>query len=386
MPTVVLPTNAVQMCASVVPIQVTSNSIPQTTTTTPINTKRQIHSTIVTPPPQVSVQQAPLALTTTQARSPQPAHQQPPLGTIPILGPPVTMIPLPPTTTTTATTNNRPPTSLTIMKTPPGTGRIMPVRSICSLIDNGIRCDRVATNASFSARIQKLVASKKMNLTHDSSAKHQYICEHHKAILAVAKKSTATPKDNKANAKNNYNAAHNNNCTPNTLNNQPQPPPMVNYTADLSMMPGVMAPHPVSIVALNNQERIAINNHSGPTMNNIPMRPGPQIAYTHYPGPQANQMGNMDVMMSTSFDQAGGDSISPRNNSGVDVDLQQLQVNTLRRYKKHFRVPTRPGLNKMQLAEALKCHFRTLPIIEKEAITYFVYIAKCYLNKLDHVA
>ena len=34
-----------------------------------------------------------------------------------------------------------------------------------------------------------------------------------------------------------------------------------------------------------------------------------------------------------------------------EVDLYQLQVNTLRRYKKHYRIPTRPGLNKAQLAD-----------------------------------
>lgn len=34
-----------------------------------------------------------------------------------------------------------------------------------------------------------------------------------------------------------------------------------------------------------------------------------------------------------------------------EVDLYQLQVNTLRRYKKHFKVPTRPGMNKAQLAD-----------------------------------
>jgi len=34
-----------------------------------------------------------------------------------------------------------------------------------------------------------------------------------------------------------------------------------------------------------------------------------------------------------------------------DVDLFQLQVNTLRRYKRHFKVSTRPGLNKAQLAD-----------------------------------
>lgn len=34
-----------------------------------------------------------------------------------------------------------------------------------------------------------------------------------------------------------------------------------------------------------------------------------------------------------------------------EVDLYQLQVNTLRRYKKHFKIPSRPGLNKAQLAD-----------------------------------
>lgn len=34
-----------------------------------------------------------------------------------------------------------------------------------------------------------------------------------------------------------------------------------------------------------------------------------------------------------------------------DVDLYSLQVNTLRRYKRHYKLSTRPGLNKVQLAE-----------------------------------
>jgi histone deacetylase complex subunit SAP30 len=34
-----------------------------------------------------------------------------------------------------------------------------------------------------------------------------------------------------------------------------------------------------------------------------------------------------------------------------EVDLFQLQVNTLRRYKKHFKISSRPGLNKAQLAD-----------------------------------
>lgn len=42
-----------------------------------------------------------------------------------------------------------------------------------------------------------------------------------------------------------------------------------------------------------------------------------------------------------------------------EVDLYQLQVNTLRRYKKHYKISSRPGLNKAQLADvsahATKC-------------------------------
>lgn len=34
-----------------------------------------------------------------------------------------------------------------------------------------------------------------------------------------------------------------------------------------------------------------------------------------------------------------------------EVDFSQLQMNTLRRYKKHFKVVTKPSLNKAQMAE-----------------------------------
>lgn len=130
-----------------------------------------------------------------------------------------------------------------------------------------------------------------MNIALDTSARHTYICEHHKAVITVAKKAT-------------------------TITREPQ------------------------------------------------VRQVNKVAYAY-------------------VNQTGGDNIASSSNN-VDVDLQQLQVNTLRRYKRHFRIQTKQGLNKMQLAESLKSHFRTLPIIEKEAITYFVYIVKCYRNKLDH--
>ncbi|XP_054022101.1 histone deacetylase complex subunit SAP30 isoform X2 [Dryobates pubescens] len=65
------------------------------------------------------------------------------------------------------------------------------------------------------------------------------------------------------------------------------------------------------------------------------------------------------------------------------VDLYQLQVNTLRRYKRHFKLQTRPGLNKAQLVEIIGCHFRTIPVNEKDTLTYFIYSVKNDKNKTD---
>lgn len=80
------------------------------------------------------------------------------------------------------------------------------------------------------------------------------------------------------------------------------------------------------------------------------------------------------------------DSEDDSNETDTDlpeVDLFQLQVNTLRRYKRHYKVATRPGLNKAQLADTLMKHFKTIPVIEKEALTFFIYMVKSNSNKLD---
>lgn len=248
------------------------------------------------------------------------------------------------------------------------------MRPLCCLLDNGVRCDRDAGNASFNARIQKIVGTKKMNFTLDSTVRHAYICEYHKGIITVAKKSATLARDTKANARNST-------ANSNASNLVLHPHPSLDYEFSMRQQQQSLQQHPGTLDLSNNQNRLATNHTSA--INNIPIRHGTHLAYGHFQGSHPNQVG---------FDNAGGgDNLALSGGSGgggggagIDVDLQQLQVNTLRRYKKHFRVPTRPGLNKMQLAESLKGHFRTLPIIEKEAITYFVYIVKCYRNKLDH--
>merc|ERR1712037_820649 len=78
-----------------------------------------------------------------------------------------------------------------------------------------------------------------------------------------------------------------------------------------------------------------------------------------------------------SEDSASGETDSEH----PEVDLFQLQVNTLRRYKKHYKVPVRQGLNKAQLADSMTRHFKTIPVAEKEALTYFIYMVKTNKSK-----
>ncbi|CAH3176694.1 unnamed protein product [Porites evermanni] len=66
-----------------------------------------------------------------------------------------------------------------------------------------------------------------------------------------------------------------------------------------------------------------------------------------------------------------------------EVDFCQLQVNTLRRYKRHYKLQTRPGLNKSQLVETIQRHFKQIPCPEKETVTYFIYMIKTHKSKLD---
>ncbi|XP_018334346.1 histone deacetylase complex subunit SAP30 homolog [Agrilus planipennis] len=80
------------------------------------------------------------------------------------------------------------------------------------------------------------------------------------------------------------------------------------------------------------------------------------------------------------------DSEDDSNETDTDipeVDLYQLQVNTLRRYKRHYKVSTRPGLNKALLADMLMKHFKTIPVKEKDVLTFFIYTVKTNSNKLD---
>lgn len=140
---------------------------------------------------------------------------------------------------------------------------------VCCLIDDGVKCNRIAGNASFSKRIQKGISQRKMKLSLDGLARSQFICDYHKSKIQSAR-------------------------------------------------------------SMKRHQRTTISRDSD----------------------------------------SGSDSESP------EVDFYSLQVQTLRRYKKYYKVSTRPGLNKAQLADIISKHFMTIPVKEKEVLAYFIYTVK----------
>lgn len=75
---------------------------------------------------------------------------------------------------------------------------------------------------------------------------------------------------------------------------------------------------------------------------------------------------------------------SPEGEEDIpEIDFFQMPVNTLRRYKRHYKLPARPGMNKAQLSDTVARHFKSIPVVEKEALTYFIYMAKNFKSRFD---
>ena len=165
---------------------------------------------------------------------------------------------------------------------------------MCCLSEDGIRCNRISGNASYSKRIQKTVQQKKLRLSIDSSARHVYICDHHKNMIQSVRS------------------------------------------------------------CVKRKRKDSCEDENGNNSNDA-------FIYS-------------SSLYSNDF-----------NGDQPSVDLSTLQMNTLRRYKRHYRVQTRPGINKSQLADSLLNHFRGIHVDEKETIAFFIYMVKSNRNKLDQM-
>lgn len=62
--------------------------------------------------------------------------------------------------------------------------------------------------------------------------------------------------------------------------------------------------------------------------------------------------------------------------SQIEINFSLLPVSLLRRYKRHFKLATRPGINKAQLADIIAKHFSKQFVDEKEVLTHFLYTCK----------
>lgn len=69
--------------------------------------------------------------------------------------------------------------------------------------------------------------------------------------------------------------------------------------------------------------------------------------------------------------------------SEYQVDFSQIQLNTLRRYKRHYKLQLKPGSTKVQLIEAITNHFRTIRVSEKKIVPLFISMIKSHKSKLD---
>ncbi|XP_074598979.1 SIN3-associated polypeptide 30 [Brevipalpus obovatus] len=156
---------------------------------------------------------------------------------------------------------------------------------MCCLTEDGVRCSRIAGNASYSKRIQKTVQQKKLRLMIDNTARHVYICDHHKNLIQRER-----------------------------------------------------------TCSVKKKRKDSCEDENG----------------------------------TNSSDLCGSDDYPT-------VDLSTLQMNTLRRFKRNYKVQTKPGVNKSQLADSLYDQFRKIQVDEKEIITYFIYMVKCNSNKLDQM-
>lgn len=210
-----------------------------------------------------------------------------------------------------------------------------PTTQTCCLSDNGVKCPRPAGNASYSKRIQKMVAQKKLNLVVDKVARHIYICEHHKGEFFLLRVRSEE---------------------------------FFLFSLFSFSFSGLIQTIRVPPVA-GKRKRKEI-----------------ELDDLDYGDRDSNDFdfGSEDVGGRGSGDGGRGSGDGGRGSGdGPQIDLLSLPVNALRRYKKHFHIQARPGVNKPQLAEQLSRHLRSIPIIEKEAITYFIYMVRMNRNKLD---
>lgn len=67
----------------------------------------------------------------------------------------------------------------------------------------------------------------------------------------------------------------------------------------------------------------------------------------------------------------------------LEPDFYHMHVDVLRRYKRHYKLQAKSGLSKAQLSDIVGRHFKNIPVVEKEALTYFICMVKTHKSRHD---
>jgi len=68
--------------------------------------------------------------------------------------------------------------------------------------------------------------------------------------------------------------------------------------------------------------------------------------------------------------------------SSLAVDFTKLDMATLKRYKRHYRLKTRQNVTKTELSAAISKHFAAQTVDEADTISLFMYSARA--NNLEY--
>ena len=77
------------------------------------------------------------------------------------------------------------------------------------------------------------------------------------------------------------------------------------------------------------------------------------------------------------------DSSETNEENAGEVDLSQLKMRTLRRYRNHYKLKIPNGFTKTQWVSALMEHFRTLPVVEENVLNLFFKTVEVDRNRSD---
>ncbi|GAB5371912.1 hypothetical protein AAMO2058_001620600 [Amorphochlora amoebiformis] len=78
------------------------------------------------------------------------------------------------------------------------------------------------------------------------------------------------------------------------------------------------------------------------------------------------------------------DSDKKKNRHGLLIDLNRWEMSSLKRYRAHFKLETRPNIPKRELIEVVARHFSSLPKMrDPEVISQFLFTTRKYLDGSD---